>query len=75
FRLRDLSSYLAIEDDQPHSAASDAEATAVLLIDLLKKVHQLPTLTLASLVKMKLQLPKPTADVFSQELEKRRHHP
>ena len=75
FRLRDLSSYLAIEHDQPHSAASDAEATAVLLIDLLKKVHQLPTLTLASLVKMKLQLPKQTADVFSQELEKRRHHP
>mgnify|MGYP000164002464 CR=1 FL=1 len=37
FRLRDLSSYLAIEHDQPHSAASDAEATAVLLIDLLKK--------------------------------------
>lgn len=75
FRLRDLSSYLAIEHDQPHSAASDAAATAVLLIDLLKKVHQLPTLTLASLVKMKLQLPKQTADVFSQELEKRRHHP
>lgn len=75
YRLRDLSKYLQIEHDQPHSAASDADATAVLLIDLLKKVKHLPTLTLQSLVKINLQLPRETVMIFENELEYRRHHP
>lgn len=75
FRLRDLTSSLHIEHDHPHSAVSDAEATASLLIDLLKKVRQLPTVTLDQLVELKLDLPQQTAQVFSNELKWRADHP
>ena len=75
FRLRDLTSSLQIEHDHPHSAVSDAEATASLLVDLLKRVNDLPTVTLDQLVQMKLDLPQQTAEVFTAELERRRTHP
>lgn len=75
FRLRDLTSYLTIEHDQPHTASSDADATAQLLIDLLKRLRQLPTVTLRQLVRMKLGLPRQTADVFASELGKRQNSP
>ena len=75
FRLRDLTSSLQIEHDHPHSAVSDAEATASLLVDLLKRVHDLPTVTLDQLVQMKLDLPQQTAEVFTAELDRRRTHP
>lgn len=75
FRLRDLTTYLGIEHDQPHTASSDADATAQLLIDLLKRLQSLPTLTLRQLVKMKLALPRQTADVFATELGRRQNAP
>ena len=75
FRLRDLTSSLRIEHDHPHSAVSDAEATAQLLIDLLARVHQLPTLTLAKISELHLALPQQTADVFARELKSRVDHP
>ncbi|MCH3922943.1 MAG: DEAD/DEAH box helicase [Limosilactobacillus sp.] len=75
FRLRDLTSSLHIEHDHPHSAVSDAEATAQLLIDLLKRVHQLPTLTLERIVELHLALPQQTAAVFEDELARRVDHP
>lgn len=75
FRLRDLTSSLHIEHDHPHSAVSDAEATASLLIDLLKKVHQLPTVTLERIVELNLDLPQQTAQVFEDELAARVDHP
>lgn len=71
YRLRDLTSSLRIEHDHPHSAVSDAEATAHLLVDLLKRVHDLPTITLHHLVQLKLALPQQTAAVFSDELAHR----
>lgn len=75
FRLRDLTSSLHIEHDHPHSAVSDAEATAHLLVDLLKRVHQLPTVTLERIVELKLDLPQQTAQVFENELKDRVDHP
>ncbi|HJA27872.1 MAG TPA: DEAD/DEAH box helicase [Candidatus Limosilactobacillus intestinigallinarum] len=75
FRLRDLTSSLAIEHDHPHSAVSDAEATAQLLIDLLDRLHHLPTLTLGKIVDLKLALPQQTSAVFEHELEHRVDHP
>lgn len=75
FRLRDLTSSLHIEHDHPHSAVSDAEATAHLLVDLLHKVSQLPTLTLEKIVQLKLDLPQQTASVFDNVLAFRRHNP
>lgn len=75
YRLRDLSARLAIEHDHPHSAVSDAEATAQLLIDLLDRLAKVPTLTLEKLVALNLVLPQQTAQVFTKELATRRHHP
>lgn len=75
YRLRDLTSYLHIEHDHPHSAVSDAEATGVLLRDLLDKLRALPTVTLQTLVKMEMQLPFQTANLFQKELDKRSQHP
>ncbi len=75
YRLRDLSAKLKIEHDQPHSAISDAEATAQLLVDLLARLHQLPTLTLKKLVKMELVLPQQTKLLFERELRQRKLKP
>lgn len=75
YRLRDLTASLAIEHDHPHSAVSDAEATAHLLIDLLNKLHQLPTLTLEKLVQLKLKLPQQTSALFEDVLADRVNHP
>lgn len=75
YRLRDLTNYLHIEHDHPHSAVSDAEATSVLLKDLLERLHQLPTLTLKELVALDLNLPFQTARMFQKELDTRNQHP
>lgn len=75
FRLRDLTSSLHIEHDHPHSAVSDAEATADLLTNLLAKLHELPTLTLEKIVELKLALPQQTASLFDQELQRRQNNP
>lgn len=75
YRLRDLTSSLSIEHDHPHSAVSDAEATAHLLVDLMKQLRELPTLTLEKLVELKLNLPQQTTMVLEQELERRVANP
>lgn len=75
FRLRDLTAYLAIDHDQPHSAVSDALATSQLLIDLLKRLAALPTPTLTTLVDLDLNLPAQTAWVFERALAERQAHP
>lgn len=74
YRLRDLTNYLHIEHDHPHSAVSDAEATGVLLVDLIKRLRQLPTITLQKLVDLHLNLPFQTARMFERELDWRKAH-
>src|SRR5699024_7205519 len=75
YRLRDLSAKLQIEHDQPHSAVSDAEATAHLLIDLLQRLQALPTLTLNKLVALQLQLPLQTRLLLDRAAQYRQSHP
>lgn len=75
FRLRDLTAYLDIEHDRPHSAVSDAVATGQLLIDLLKRLRELPTKTLQTLVDLELRLPAQTTWLFERTLNERGAHP
>lgn len=74
FRLRDLTMTLKIEHDHPHSAISDAEATAKLLAILLGKLRKLPTQTVKRLAQLKLDLPRQTSSVFNNEEVYRRTH-
>ncbi|PWG01113.1 helicase C-terminal domain-containing protein [Levilactobacillus bambusae] len=69
FRLRDLSRTLAIEHRNPHSADSDADATAQLFIHLLHRLRQLPIVTLQQMVDLRADLPRDTADLFGSALE------
>lgn len=74
FRLRDLTTSLHIEHDHPHSAISDAEATAKLLAILLRRLRALPTQTVRRLVQLKLSLPRQTSTAFTDEALYRRKH-
>lgn len=71
FRLRDLTKYLAIDHSNPHTADSDAQATAQLLIKLLARLRSIPTPTLQSIVSLRLELPYDTDQVFKEELSQR----
>ncbi|WCN36672.1 ATP-dependent DNA helicase DinG [Aneurinibacillus uraniidurans] len=52
YRLSDLAVGLDIMHDRPHQADSDAEATAYILLHLLKKLRSLPLLTIQRLRQM-----------------------
>lgn len=71
YRLRDLTRWLKISHRHPHSAVSDAEATARLLDKLLEKVRHMPLPTLERLTKMKLKLPRQTASFFQYEYKRK----
>lgn len=73
FRLRDLTSYLNIAHDSPHSADSDASATGKLLIKLLHRLSEIPTLTLKTVMDLGLELPYETMQVFQQEIDQRKN--
>lgn len=75
FRLRDLSAHFKIEHDQPHTADSDADATAILLIRLLAQLTTLPINTLRQLVNLNLSLPADTSQVFDVALAAARKQP
>ncbi|KRM93837.1 DnaQ family exonuclease DinG family helicase [Lentilactobacillus senioris DSM 24302 = JCM 17472] len=71
YRLQDLSAYFNIHHLQPHSADSDATATARLLTVLINQLHQLPTVTLSQIVNLNPDLPWETMTVFKDELDNR----
>ncbi|MCY9806844.1 exonuclease domain-containing protein [Lentilactobacillus senioris] len=71
YRLQDLSSYFNIHHLQPHSADSDATATAKLLTVLINQLHQLPTVTLNQIVSLNPELPWETMTLFKDELDNR----
>ncbi|WP_047152590.1 ATP-dependent DNA helicase DinG [Aneurinibacillus tyrosinisolvens] len=52
YRLSDLSVGLDIDHDRPHQADSDAEATALLLLQLIQKLDSLPLVTIQHLQSM-----------------------
>ncbi|WP_261809481.1 helicase C-terminal domain-containing protein [Levilactobacillus humaensis] len=68
FRLRDLSSYFNIEHDNPHSADSDAGATAELFIFLFRRLRGLPLVTLQQMIDLRPELPLQTAALFDVAL-------
>lgn len=52
YKLQDLTSYLSIEHDSPHSADSDALVTAKLFLVIESQIRDLPMTTLKSLVNL-----------------------
>lgn len=64
FRLRDLSGLFNIEHDSPHSADSDASATAELFIFLFRRLRALPLVTLHQMIALNASLPRQTATLF-----------
>jgi len=64
FRLRDLSGLFNIEHDNPHSADSDASATAELFIFLFRRLRALPLVTLEQMIQLHPELPLQTAALF-----------
>lgn len=76
YRLQDLSAYFNIEHDHPHTADSDALATAKLLLILLKQIQMLPRMTLEQIININPSLPQDTMQVFldADEANRRRTH-
>ncbi len=74
YRLQDLSAYFNIEHDHPHTADSDALATAKLLLILLRRVQTLPRRTLEQIVQINPPLPHDTMNLFLAVNEDNRHH-
>ncbi|WP_341778239.1 helicase C-terminal domain-containing protein [Levilactobacillus sp. HBUAS70063] len=68
FRLRDLSGLFNIEHDNPHSADSDASATAELFIFLFRRLRALPLVTLQQMIDLHPELPLQTAALFDVAL-------
>lgn len=52
YKLSDLSEEFNMDHENPHRADSDAEATAVLFLHILKKLTMLPMITLQQLSKL-----------------------
>lgn len=75
FRLRDLSHLLDIAHQHPHSADSDAVATANLFIFLQKRLASLPLITLQQMVRLAPELPRETAELFAYALQRGKQHP
>ncbi len=58
YRLHDLTQYLSIEHDHPHTANDDALVTGELLIVLFKRMLELPIVTLQQMVEEDADLPQ-----------------
>nr|WP_252892789.1 exonuclease domain-containing protein [Lentilactobacillus otakiensis] len=76
YRLQDLSAYFNIEHDHPHTADSDAMATAKLLLILLRQIQMLPRITLEQIISVNPSLPQDTMQVFldADEANRKRVH-
>ena len=66
YKLSDLTSRLKIKHLNPHKADSDAYGTAVLLIDDIKKLEQLPQATLNTLSSLSHGLVRDTSWIFTE---------
>ncbi|WP_318766253.1 exonuclease domain-containing protein [Lactiplantibacillus carotarum] len=75
FRLRDLSRLLNIDHEHPHSADSDAIATANLFIFLQDRLAHLPLITLQRMVELTPELPRETAELFAYAFQQGKQHP
>lgn len=75
YRLQDLSAYFNITHRHPHTADSDALATAKLLLILLRQVHSLPRRTLEQIIAVNPSLPQDTMKVFLEVNDRNRSQP
>ncbi|KRN06197.1 ATP-dependent helicase DinG [Liquorilactobacillus sucicola DSM 21376 = JCM 15457] len=75
FKLSYLSEYLNLSHLHPHHADSDADATAQLLIFLLKRINNLPLRCLELIASFQNSLLMQTRLCFKESLTKRRHMP
>ncbi|MFC6254479.1 helicase C-terminal domain-containing protein [Secundilactobacillus hailunensis] len=75
YRLHDLTQYLNIVHDHPHTANDDALVTGELLIVLFKRMLELPIVTLQQIVAEDAELPQDTGEVFKWGLAEVRKHP
>ncbi|MQS51602.1 helicase C-terminal domain-containing protein [Companilactobacillus mishanensis] len=74
YKLQDLTSYLSIEHDNPHSADSDALVTAKLFQVLVSRISELPTMTLKSLANLGTETIRETNIVFKKIYEERKNN-
>lgn len=72
YRLQDLSAYFNIVHDHPHTADSDALATAKLLLVLFRQIRSLPRRTLEQIITINPSLPQDTMKVFIQANDENR---
>lgn len=75
YQLRRISGYFNIVHKHPHSASSDASATADLLILLIDRLRRLPYQTLKDILKVHPNLPKNTFEMFIKAFRYRKRHP
>lgn len=71
YKLQDLTSYLSIEHDSPHSADSDALVTAKLFLVIESQIRDLPMTTLKSLVDLGTQTIRETNIAFKNIYNRR----
>ena len=74
YQLRRISGYFNIVHRHPHSASSDALATADLLILLIDRLHHLPYQTLKGILKIRPRLPQNTMEMFINAFKYRKRH-
>ncbi|WP_334328683.1 helicase C-terminal domain-containing protein [Companilactobacillus sp. HBUAS59699] len=69
YKLQDLTGYLSIEHDNPHSADSDALVTAKLFLIIIKRLQELPIQTLKLLADFGKDTIRDTNLVFKQVMQ------
>jgi ATP-dependent DNA helicase DinG len=72
YKLQDLTSYLSIEHDNPHSADSDALVTAKLFLVIESQIRDLPLETLKSLVNLGTETIRETNIAFKNIYDSRK---
>ncbi|WP_416149744.1 ATP-dependent DNA helicase DinG [Salipaludibacillus sp. HK11] len=75
FRLSQLAESFEMDHLEPHKADSDAEATALLLIEIFKKFTSLPLLTLQQIEKLSTKLNSDLGSVLMSWIEKKLSKP
>jgi ATP-dependent DNA helicase DinG len=72
YKLGQLAESFAIENHHPHQADSDAEVTAEIFLRLLKKLEDLPLVTLQQLAKLSLSLISDLHEYIQTIIERKR---
>ncbi|USS92704.1 exonuclease domain-containing protein [Fructilactobacillus ixorae] len=69
YRLSDLSRHFQIHHHHPHSSASDAAATAQLLLKISQQISKLPVQTVQAVLDLELNLPQQTTQFIRVNFE------